>query len=121
MIISGGVNIYPAEIEGVLITHPKVRDVAVFGVPDDDWGEQVKAVVELAAGASRRTTRVERSCASFCTARAGQAQAAAHHRLHRRAAARPQRQALQAQAARPVLAGSRSPNLTLLRRSARPE
>jgi long-chain acyl-CoA synthetase len=46
MIISGGVNIYPAEIEGVLITHPKVRDVAVFGIPDDDWGEQVKAVVE---------------------------------------------------------------------------
>src|SRR5262249_3060274 len=51
MIISGGVNIYPAEIEGVLITHPEVRDVAVFGVPDDDWGEQVKAVVELQSGA----------------------------------------------------------------------
>ncbi len=47
MIISGGVNIYPAEIEGVLVTHPKVRDVAVFGIPDEDWGEQVKAVVEL--------------------------------------------------------------------------
>jgi long-chain acyl-CoA synthetase len=51
MIISGGVNIYPAEIEAVLIAHPKVRDVAVFGVPDDDWGEQVKAVIELHAGA----------------------------------------------------------------------
>jgi long-chain acyl-CoA synthetase len=46
MIISGGVNIYPAEIEGVLITHPAVRDVAVFGVPDEEYGEQVKAVVE---------------------------------------------------------------------------
>jgi long-chain acyl-CoA synthetase len=46
MIISGGVNIYPAEIESVLVTHPKVGDVAVFGIPDDDWGEQVKAVVE---------------------------------------------------------------------------
>jgi len=46
MIISGGVNIYPAEIESVLITHPDVMDVAVFGVPDADWGEQVKAVVE---------------------------------------------------------------------------
>jgi long-chain acyl-CoA synthetase len=46
MIISGGVNIYPAEIEGVLIEHPNVADVAVFGVPDDDWGEQVKAVIE---------------------------------------------------------------------------
>lgn len=47
MIISGGVNIYPAEIEAVLITHPSVRDVAVFGVPHADWGEEVKAVVEL--------------------------------------------------------------------------
>lgn len=46
MIISGGVNIYPAEIEGVLHAHPAVLDVAVFGIPDDDWGEQVKAVVE---------------------------------------------------------------------------
>ncbi len=50
MIISGGVNIYPAEIESVMVVHPKVRDVAVFGVPDDDWGEHVKAVVELAPG-----------------------------------------------------------------------
>jgi long-chain acyl-CoA synthetase len=47
MIISGGVNIYPAEIETVLLTHPKVADVAVFGIPDDDWGESVKAVIEL--------------------------------------------------------------------------
>jgi long-chain acyl-CoA synthetase len=52
MIISGGVNIYPAEIEGVIITHPQVRDVAVFGIPDDDWGEQVKAVVELQTGST---------------------------------------------------------------------
>ncbi|MBE1537400.1 AMP-binding protein [Actinomadura algeriensis] len=51
MIISGGVNIYPAEIEGVLITHPAVRDVAVFGVPDEEFGEQVKAAVELTEGA----------------------------------------------------------------------
>jgi long-chain acyl-CoA synthetase len=50
MIISGGVNIYPAEIEGVLITHPAVRDVAVFGVPDEEFGEQVKAAVELSDG-----------------------------------------------------------------------
>ena len=50
MIISGGVNIYPAEIESAMVVHPKVRDVAVFGVPDDDWGEHVKAVVELAPG-----------------------------------------------------------------------
>jgi long-chain acyl-CoA synthetase len=50
MIISGGANIYPAEIESVLLTCPKVGDVAVFGIPDDDWGEQVKAVIEPAAG-----------------------------------------------------------------------
>jgi long-chain acyl-CoA synthetase len=48
MIISGGVNIYPAEIEGVLVTHPAVRDAAVFGVPNDEFGEEVKAAVELA-------------------------------------------------------------------------
>ena len=47
MIISGGVNIYPAEIESVLITHYRVADVAVFGIPNPEWGEEVKAVVEL--------------------------------------------------------------------------
>ena len=47
MIISGGANIYPAEIEEVLHRHPAVADVAVFGVPDDDWGERVHAAVEL--------------------------------------------------------------------------
>ncbi len=50
MIISGGVNIYPAEIESVLVTHPAVLDVAVFGVPDEEWGEAVHAVVELRPG-----------------------------------------------------------------------
>ncbi|MBW2369628.1 MAG: AMP-binding protein [Deltaproteobacteria bacterium] len=46
MIISGGVNIYPQEAENVLINHPKVMDVAVFGVPNDDFGEEVKGVVQ---------------------------------------------------------------------------
>jgi long-chain acyl-CoA synthetase len=50
MIISGGTNIYPAEIEKEIIIHPKVADVAVFGIPDEDWGEQIKAVVEPAEG-----------------------------------------------------------------------
>ena len=50
MIISGGVNIYPAEIEGVLVGHPAVQDAAVFGIPDDEMGEQVKAAVELVDG-----------------------------------------------------------------------
>ncbi|MEL7157198.1 MAG: AMP-binding protein [Actinomycetota bacterium] len=50
MIISGGVNIYPQEIEDCLIMHPKVADVAVFGVPNDDLGEEVKAVVQPESG-----------------------------------------------------------------------
>src|SRR5437868_1017983 len=51
MIISGGANIYPAEIESVLLMHPKIADAAVFGIPHEDWGEEVKAVVEPAPGA----------------------------------------------------------------------
>jgi acyl-CoA synthetase (AMP-forming)/AMP-acid ligase II len=51
MIVSGGVNIYPAEIEATLVAHPAVGDVAVIGVPDEQWGEAVKAVVELRLGA----------------------------------------------------------------------
>jgi long-chain acyl-CoA synthetase len=47
MIIAGGVNIYPAEIEGCIHEHPQVADVAVFGIPDEDMGEQIKAVVQL--------------------------------------------------------------------------
>jgi long-chain acyl-CoA synthetase len=50
MIISGGVNIFPAEIEAVLLDHPAIDDVAVIGIPDDDWGEQVLAVVQVRAG-----------------------------------------------------------------------
>ena len=50
MIISGGVNIYPAEVEAALLSHPAVGDAAVFGIPDPEWGEQVKAVVEPAPG-----------------------------------------------------------------------
>jgi len=52
MIISGGANIYPSEVEGELLNHPKVGDAAVFGIPDEDWGEQVKAVIEPAPGIS---------------------------------------------------------------------
>jgi long-chain acyl-CoA synthetase len=51
------VNICPAEIESVLISHPRVADVAVFGIPNPEWGEEVKAVVELLPG--QRTTDEE--------------------------------------------------------------
>jgi long-chain acyl-CoA synthetase len=50
MVISGGVNIYPAEIEDVLHRHPAVQDVAVFGVPDDQWGERVHAAIQPRPG-----------------------------------------------------------------------
>lgn len=49
-IISGGVNIYPAEIDGVISAHPSVADVCVVGVPNDEWGEEVRAVVQLVDG-----------------------------------------------------------------------
>lgn len=50
MIIAGGVNIYPQEIEGALHQHPKIRDVAVFGIPNADTGEEIKAVIEVEDG-----------------------------------------------------------------------
>ena len=67
MIISGGANIYPAEVEAALLGHPKVGDVAVFGIPDEDWGEQVKAVVEPAPGATAGPALAEELLA-FCAA-----------------------------------------------------
>ena len=68
MIICGGVNIYPAEIEGVLSAHPAVGDVAVIGVPDAEWGEQVKAVVEPVEGVAPTDELAERLIA-FCRER----------------------------------------------------
>jgi long-chain acyl-CoA synthetase len=50
VLISGGVNIYPAEVDAVLLEHAAVGDVAVIGIPDDEWGETVLAVVELRDG-----------------------------------------------------------------------
>lgn len=58
MIISGGVNIYPREVEDVLLSHPAVQDAAVFGIPDPEFGEQVKAVVELARDAHGRPAEI---------------------------------------------------------------
>jgi acyl-CoA synthetase (AMP-forming)/AMP-acid ligase II len=53
MIVSGGENIYPAEVENAIFGHPDVADVAVIGVPDDKWGETVKAIVIVKPGASQ--------------------------------------------------------------------
>ena len=52
MIISGGFNVFPSEVEQVLWSHPAVQDCAVIGVPDEKWGEAVKAIVELKPGAA---------------------------------------------------------------------
>src|SRR6478609_3301863 len=57
MIVSGGVNIYPQEAENLLIMHPKLVDAAVFGVPNDEFGEEVKAVVQPADGIATRPER----------------------------------------------------------------
>jgi acyl-CoA synthetase (AMP-forming)/AMP-acid ligase II len=62
MIISGGSNIYPAEIETVMINHPDIEEVAVIGVPDDKWGESVKAVIRLKKGA----TATEKDIIEWC-------------------------------------------------------
>ena len=62
MVISGGVNIYPREVEEVLFQHPAIADVAVIGVPDDKWGERLKAVVVLKPGAALSADDI----AAFC-------------------------------------------------------
>jgi long-chain acyl-CoA synthetase len=65
MIISGGVNIYPQETENLLITHPKVMDAAVLGVPNEDLGEEVKAVVQLMPEVTGGP-EIERELIAFC-------------------------------------------------------
>jgi acyl-CoA synthetase (AMP-forming)/AMP-acid ligase II len=67
MIISGGVNIYPQEVENLLAVHPKVADVAVIGVPDPEMGEAVKAVVQPAAEGAG--PELERELIDYCRER----------------------------------------------------
>ena len=62
VIISGAFNIYPAEVEKIIITHPAVQEVSVIGIPDDQWGEAVKAVVVLKSGANAAAEEI----ISFC-------------------------------------------------------
>ena len=102
MIISGGVNIYPQECENLLITHPKVADAAVFGVPNADLGEEVKAVVQPMPGVRPGPALAEELIA-FCSAAPVAPEGAALDRFRGRIAAPADRQALQAAAARPLL------------------
>ena len=67
MIISGGVNIYPQETEDLLIVHPKVADAAVFGVPNVDLGEEVKAVVQPLEGIAP-SDELAQELMAFCIA-----------------------------------------------------
>lgn len=62
MIITGGENVYPSEVEGVLGAHPKVRDVAVIGIPHDKWGETVQAVVVVHEGQSLQLQELREWC-----------------------------------------------------------
>jgi long-chain acyl-CoA synthetase len=68
MIITGGVNVYPQEAENVLILHPQVRDVAVIGVPNEEYGEEVKAVVQP-MDMGEAGPDLERELLAWCRAR----------------------------------------------------
>ena len=103
MIISGGMNIYPAEIEAALEQHPEIYDVAVFGIPSDEWGEAVHATVVPVA----RVVADRRGDHRVRTRAPGQLQGAPVGGLHRRAAADRIGQAPQAPAPRPVLGRAR--------------
>lgn len=68
MIITGGTNVYPAEVEGVLLGNPKVHDVAVIGIPDPEWGESIVAVVQPAVGVAP-STDLEHELAAYAKQR----------------------------------------------------
>merc|ERR1712012_1424266 len=77
MIVSGGVNIYPAQVEDVLQGHPDVADVAVFGVPDEEYGESVHAALKLVEG--RRVTA--REVLLWCEGKIGKFQLPKEHNV----------------------------------------
>jgi fatty-acyl-CoA synthase len=68
LIISGGVNIYPQETENILLDHPAVMDAAVIGIPNEDFGEEVKAIVQLVAGQTG-TAALQEELIAFCRAK----------------------------------------------------
>ena len=109
MIISGGVNIYPQEIEDCLIMHPKVADVAVFGVPNADLGEEVKAVVQTEDGVEP-SDELARELVAYAGGAHRALQGPSFHRFQGRAPPAADRQALQAAAEGRVLGYDRQPD-----------
>ena len=102
MIISGGVNIYPQECENLLITHPKVADAAVFGVPNEDLGEEVKAVVQVMEGVEPGAA-LEAELIAFCREHLARQKVPALDRLRGRASTVADRQAVQTPVPRSLL------------------
>ncbi len=105
MIISGGENIYPAEVESAICDHPDVAEAAVIGIPDDQWGEAVKAVVVMKQGKSATADR-HRQLHPHPYRRLQDAEVG---RLHRGAATQPVGQDPAATSARSLLGGQGPP------------
>ncbi len=105
MVVTGGFNVFPREVEDVISAHPAVANVAVIGVPDERWGEAVKAVVVLRPGESVEAERADRG------GQGGQGVGPGPQdgRLRRRDPRQPAGQARQEGAAGPLLAGHRPP------------
>ena len=100
MIVTGGENVYSAEVENALAKHPAVAACAVIGVPDDEWGERVHAVVVLQPGADRSTLEELRE---HCRELIAGYKVPAQRRVRRRAADLRRRQGAQARAAAAAL------------------
>ena len=111
MVISGGVNIYPAEIEAALHAVPGVHDCAVFGIPDEEFGEALMAVVEPQAGVTLDVADIRAQLEDL----ARRLQGAKTRRNPQKPAARGFRQDLQAAAARSLLGAGGAKDLTALR------
>ena len=112
MIVSGGENVYPAEVENALLSHPAVADAAVIGVPDDRWGETVKAIVVRAPGASADDEEPGRRHHRRHPGPAGPLQVPDLGRLRRGPAPQPVGQGAQARAAPALLGGQRTATST---------
>ena len=113
VIISGGANVYPREVEEVILRHDGVRQAVVVGAPDETWGERVVAVLVLEPGGDQRP-RAAATRRAVPRVPLG-LQAAASLRLDERAAGQPVRQGAQARGPRLVLAGTRATGLGVLR------